>query len=149
MIGQLTNLEDAGRPLTIMLIGPGRWATKAPELGVPVSFAEISKVSVLCEVAAIREFVIPEISLGTHFFNDLVEMDMLYLAMYPHKPGHLINRQLFADEPNILTRLIPEAQVMESVIRVIDSPGKGEERCICLHADVLKQNAVCYFEERA
>jgi hypothetical protein len=27
--------------------------------------------------------LVPDVSLGTHFFNDLVEMDMLYFAVFP------------------------------------------------------------------
>ena len=54
-----------------------------PMLGVPVSFSEIDTVAVLCEIVAMRENLVPDVSLGTHFFNDLVEMDMLYFAVDP------------------------------------------------------------------
>ena len=75
-----------------MLIGPGRWGTTTPSLGVPVCFAEIDTVSVLCEIVAMREDLVPDVSLGTHFFNDLVEMDMLYLALFPGRQGQLLER---------------------------------------------------------
>ena len=73
-----------------MLIGPGRWGTTTPSLGVPVSFAEIDTVSVLCEIVAMRDDLVPDVSLGTHFFNDLVEMDILYLALFPGRQGQLL-----------------------------------------------------------
>ncbi len=145
LIGQLTHLQNGSKPLTIMLIGPGRWATSTPELGVPVSFAEISKASILCEVAAMHENLIPEVSLGTHFFNDLVEMDMLYLALYPQRENNRINGEAFSPAHNILTRLIPDAAPWASAVSVIDASRAAGHRSIQLHADVLKQNAICYF----
>ena len=68
---------------TIMLLGPGRWGTSSPSLGIPVSFVDINRVSVLCEIVAMREDLVPDVSLGTHFLSELVEMDMLYLALFP------------------------------------------------------------------
>ena len=144
LIGRLTHLEDSASS-TVMLIGPGRWATSTPELGVPVSFAEIDRVSILCEVAAMHENLIPEVSLGTHFFNDLVEMDMLYLAVYPQRKDNIINDLAFSKARNILTDLLPDAAPWASVVHVIDSYGTKQEHSILLHADVLQQNAICYF----
>ncbi|HRZ40545.1 MAG TPA: pyruvate, phosphate dikinase, partial [Candidatus Omnitrophota bacterium] len=111
----------------------------------PVSFAEIDRVSILCEVAAMHENLIPEVSLGTHFFNDLVEMDMLYLAVYPQRKDNIINDLAFSKARNILTDLLPDAAPWASVVHVIDSSGTKQEHSILLHADVLQQNAICYF----
>lgn len=144
LIGRLVHLKEKGQGPTMMLIGPGRWATSTPELGVPVSFAEINEASVLCEVAAMRENLIPEISLGTHFFNDLVEMDMLFLALYPQKQENVLNEAFFAKGKNKLIELVPDAGAWADAVRVIDSPSSQETRSICLHADVLKQKAICY-----
>ena len=46
----------------------------------------------LCEIVAMREDLVPDVSLGTHFFNDLVEMDMLYLALFPGRKDNSWNR---------------------------------------------------------
>ena len=78
----------------VMLIGPGRWGTTTPSLGVPVHFAEINTVAVLCEIVAMRDDLVPDVSLGTHFFNDLVEKDMLYLALFPKREGNYWNDAL-------------------------------------------------------
>ena len=43
-----------------LLVGPGRWGTTEPSLGVPVSFAEISRITALCEVIEMREGLVPE-----------------------------------------------------------------------------------------
>ncbi|MCM2333886.1 MAG: PEP/pyruvate-binding domain-containing protein, partial [Anaeromyxobacteraceae bacterium] len=76
VVGRLTALDREGRQ-KVLLLGPGRWGTTTPALGVPVSFAEIQRVSALCEIMRLGD-VVPDVSLGSHFFNDLVEESMLY-----------------------------------------------------------------------
>jgi pyruvate,water dikinase len=123
-----------------MLIGPGRWGTSTPSLGVPVTFAEIDHVQVLVELSLMHEGLVPDISLGTHFFNDLVEMDMLYLAVYPDRSGDIFKKEFFESHPNLLGNLLPEAVAFEAVLRVIDA---AEQR-IFLHVDPLLQNGICF-----
>ena len=60
---------------------------------MPVSFAEISRVGALCEIVEMREGLVPDVSLGTHFFNDLVEMQILYLALVPGQGRELRQRE--------------------------------------------------------
>jgi len=144
LIGKLTHQEDGACKPTIMLIGPGRWATTTPALGVPVSFAEIDNVSVLCEVAFMHEGLIPEVSLGTHFFNDLVEMDMLYFAIHPQREHNFINQEFFSRTENQLNKLMPDAAAWMNVIRVVDRSSIKGGLEICLCSDVLKQNVSCY-----
>ncbi len=122
-----------------LLIGPGRWGTTTPTLGVPVNFAEIDTVAVLCEIVAMREDLIPDVSLGTHFFNDLVEMDMLYLALFPGRDGHHWNADLLEQAPNRLAELLPEAADWVHAVRVIELP-------LNLWADVLEQRVLCYLD---
>ena len=50
--------------------------------------AEIDKVSAICEIIGVGMPVVPDMSLGTHFFNDLVEANMLYLAVHPPRRGN-------------------------------------------------------------
>jgi len=143
-IGRLTHLPLPEEQRTILLAGPGRWCTSMPSLGVPVAFAEIENVSIICELALMHEGLIPDISLGTHFFNDLVELNMLYLAVTPGKDGNLINEAQIKQLPNSLTQLLPGAAAMADAIRVVDSSQIGGASTICLNADVLKQRALCY-----
>ena len=141
LIGRLTRLEKQPEG-ALFLAGPGRWGTAEPTLGVPVAFAEISRVPALCEVIEMREGLVPDVSLGTHFFNDLVEMQILYLALIPGKEGNFVNASLIEQAPNRLAELIPEEAVWANAVRVIDPAG----RVLRLHADALRQSAICYFE---
>jgi hypothetical protein len=146
LIGRLLHLEGP-QPKRVMLVGPGRWGTTTPSLGVPVCFAEIATVSVLCEIVAMREDLVPDVSLGTHFFNDLVEMDMLYMALFPGRKGNSWNRDFFEQSPNRLTELLPDESRWSEVVRVIDMPLASRGGAVVkLSANSLAQQVVCYLE---
>jgi hypothetical protein len=147
LIGRLTHLEADGSQdgtITIMLLGPGRWGTSTPSLGVPVSFAEINTVSVLCEIVAMRDGVVPDVSLGTHFFNDLVEANMLYLAIFPGKKNNRLNERFFERHESRLAELLPDEAEWSHVVRVIDAPRLPGGRALYVNANSLNQKAVCY-----
>jgi len=145
-VGRLTHLDREKQPV-IMLLGPGRWGTSSPSLGVPVTFAEIDTVGAICELALMHEGLVPDVSLGTHFFNDLVEADIAYIAVYPSRQGYLYNEKLLASLPNRLTELLPDAAKWAQVIRVIDPPAGGDGGLV-LNVNPLQQRAVLYREER-
>ena len=144
LIGRIAHHERLQKCGRIMLLGPGRWGTTSPELGVPVSFAEINPVSVVCEIVAMREDLVPDVSLGTHFFSELVEMEMLYLAVFPDQPETVINQDFFMDAPNLLTELLPEAALFSEVIRVVRARDAARGERVRLHADVLRQHVLCF-----
>ncbi len=148
-IGRLTHAEEpGGRKPIIMLFGPGRWGTSTPSLGVPASFAEINTVSVLCEVVGMVDAVVPDVSLGTHFFNDLVEADMLYLAVFPGRKENYLNEEFFLGNLNRMAELSPDDGHWERVIRVVDVPAATGGRRLYLSANALSQRAVCYLGSR-
>lgn len=146
MIGRVAHLAPRDAALTLMLIGPGRWGTSMPSLGVPVSFAEINTASVVCELALMHAGLVPDVSLGTHFFNDLVELDMLYLAVSPGHEGHTFNEHLILGQPNLLPTLIPSAGQLAEVLWVVDTAGPGLPP-LQLNVDSMRQRALCYREE--
>jgi len=140
-IGRLVHATQQDEDVTIMLVGPGRFGTKMPELGVPVSFAEINGVSVLCEVDTIHEGLTPDLSLGTHFFHELMEMDMLYLGLFHKREGNLLNSSWLEHCPNLLPELLGQDTEFAHVVRFIAAP-KGKQ--LILYADHLGQNATLY-----
>ena len=116
-----------------------------PLLGVPVSFAEIDTVSVLCEIVAMRENLVPDVSLGTHFFNDLVEWDMLYLALFPGRAGNQWSLEFFEQSPNRLEELVPDAAQWAHAVRVIDLPRPdAPDRPLTIWASSVDQKVLCY-----
>ena len=145
-IGKITHAQINSADGQIMLLGPGRWGTSMPQLGMPVTFDEISPASVLCEIAFMHEGLIPDVSLGTHFLNDLVELDILSLAIFPDKTGDIFNLSFLDTAPNRLTTIIPDAADLESAIRVIDLDDYGQNCAIQFCADAIEQRALCYLE---
>ncbi|HOA71904.1 MAG TPA: PEP/pyruvate-binding domain-containing protein [Phycisphaerae bacterium] len=146
LIGQVMHINDT-EPGNILIMGPGRWGTTTPSLGVPVSFAEINTASVLCEIVAMRDDLVPDVSLGTHFFNELVECDILYLALFPNRKDNLLNQELLASLPNRLADLIPSAANRADVVRVINAADLPDGATFRLHAENAKQEVICYVDQ--
>lgn len=122
------------RSRSFLLMGPGRWGTTMPSLGVPVNFAEICHAAVLCEMTY-EEFQ-PELSYGSHFFQDLVESQIFYAALFVERPGVTLNLEQVLDLPNELTTLDSSA-VLDEVIHVARVEG------MTLHSDVVGQRLIC------
>ncbi len=86
--------------------------------------------------------------MGTHFFNDLVEVDMLYCAVYPKKDGDTLNQEFFGKSENRLTSLLPEASPYSSAVKVIDGSGDKTGLMICVNSDVSRQRLTCYLDSK-
>jgi hypothetical protein len=147
LLGEINHATVERGAGTIMLLGPGRWGTSSPSLGIPVSFVDINRVSVLCEIVAMREDLVPDVSLGTHFLSELVEMDMLYLALFPKQGENYMSAEFFEDSASILLDLVPSAESWREAVRVIDPRSFTANGAPArLSADALEQKVVCYFE---
>ena len=140
LIGRLNRRIANREQGRTMLIGPGRWGTSTPSLGVPVSFAEISNLTALVEVAFPSGGLMPELSFGSHFFQDLVEANIFYLALFPENKGCTLNSAWLGDRPNALDGLIPSCSHYKSVVKVCRVPETG----VRLMADVVAQELVCF-----
>lgn len=114
------NRQLAGNRYALM--GPGRWGSNDINLGIKVTYSDISKARLLVEVAFAREGYTPEVSYGTHFFQDLVEANIMVVPLFPESPGALLNEGFFLGSRNVLRELAPEVQDCEGVVRVIDVP---------------------------
>lgn len=126
-----------------MLIGPGRWGSSTPSLGVPVSFAEICNAAVLVEVAGEEAGFMPELSYGTHFFQDLVETRISYVAIFPGKSAVIYHPELLTQADNQLTGYLPEHGQWQEVIHVSDLSASGRE--MWLETDISTQRTICCF----
>ncbi|MHC4565547.1 MAG: PEP/pyruvate-binding domain-containing protein [Planctomycetota bacterium] len=137
------NRQIASKEMTpTLLIGPGRWGTTTPSLGVPINFAEINKATALVEVSYEGGNLMPELSFGTHFFHDLVESDIFYVALFPQKDGVVFNRNKLLEMPNLLNKLLPDEQEYESVIKVYEP----ESKVLQIVCDIISQRVVCFFK---
>jgi predicted nucleotidyltransferase len=135
-IGKLNKLLPKRR---FILMGPGRWGSRGDiKLGVSVTYADISNTAVLTEIARKKGNYVPDLSFGTHFFQDLVESSIRYLPLYPDDKGTRFNETFLTRSLNILTEIAPEFEQLESVIRVIDveKASEGSILRILLNADL-------------
>lgn len=131
----------------VLLLGPGRWGTSMPSLGVPVTFHEISGISVLGEIVAMHDNLVPDVSLGTHLFNELVEADILYFALFPDRETNAIDTETLDSAPNQLGRLIPEMAAWSHAVKVIDTADLAPGRRLILNANTPNQEVVCYWDD--
>lgn len=69
----------------MLLMVPGRIGTSSPELGVPTTFADISEFEAICEIEEKKAGYNPELSYGSHIFQDLVEAEILYTAIFSNE----------------------------------------------------------------
>ena len=122
-----------------ILMGPGRWGCRGDiKLGVKVTYSDINNTAALIEIARKKGNYLPDLSFGTHFFQDLVESSIRYLPLYPDDDGVVFNELFFKRSPNILPDLLPEAAELANTVRVIDVPHAAEEQvlCILMNADL-------------
>ena len=141
-IGKLNKLLPKRQ---FILIGPGRWGSRGDiRLGVPVTYSDINNTSMLIEVAWQQGNYLPDLSFGTHFFQDLVEASIRYLPLYPDDEGILFNEPFLLNSHNLLSEMLPEFQHLTSVIRVIDVPREtgGRNLRVLMNAD-LDQAVAC------
>jgi len=131
----------------VMMIGPGRWGSTNIALGVNVGYADIDGTAVLVEVAREEAGHTPEVSYGTHFFQDLVESGMLYLPVYPDDKASDFNANFFSESRNILNDLLPEMADFETIIHVIHVPSTIDGTSASVIADPHTRNAVCYLDK--
>jgi hypothetical protein len=117
-VGRLNNVLPKRQ---FILMGPGRWGSRGDiKLGVSVTYSDINNTAVLIEIARKKESYVPDLSFGTHFFQDLVESSIRYLPLYPDEPNVLYNEPFLRRSPSILAELLPEFRSLEHVLRVID-----------------------------
>lgn len=117
-VGKLNKLLPKRK---FILMGPGRWGSRGDiKLGVNVTYSEINNTCMLIEVARKKGNYVPDLSFGTHFFQDLVEASIRYLPLYPDDKGIVFNEHFLTHSKNILSELLPEFSSIENTVKVID-----------------------------
>lgn len=136
LIGRINqHFEDMDKKL--MLLVPGRIGTSSPELGVPVVYAEISQFSAICEVAYSDAGYHPDLSYGSHMFQDMVEADVYYGAINDNSKTRVYRPEMLKQYPEILEQICPEGQELQEIVKVYDVSGAR------LILDAKEGRAVC------
>ncbi|MGQ9645900.1 MAG: PEP/pyruvate-binding domain-containing protein [Thermodesulfobacteriota bacterium] len=130
------------------LMGPGRWGSNDINLGVRVTYANINKAKLLMEISFAKDGYTPEVSYGTHFFQDLVEADIVIVPLFPDDPNALFNETFLINSQNILCSIAPEFKGCKDVIRVIHVPSVRSNEFLHVYMDVLNQKGIGFFGPR-
>jgi Phosphoenolpyruvate synthase/pyruvate phosphate dikinase len=133
---------------SFILMGPGRWGSRGDiKLGVNVTYSDISNAAMLIEIAKKKSRLHPELSFGTHFFQDLVEANIKYLPLYPEDDGVIFQTGFFHKNKNSLEEILPEYADLSHVIKVVNIAENyfKKELVILMNADLEK--AVAFLEQ--
>ena len=128
-----------------ILMGPGRWGSRGDiKLGVNVTYSDINNTAMLIEIARKKGNYLPDLSFGTHFFQDLVESQIRYLPLYPDEKGNIFNEKFFEISENIIEDILPEFAHLKAVIKVIDveKSSNGRTLKVLMNADLDEAIAV-------
>jgi len=148
LVGEINRHPMVKRHKVIMM-GPGRWGSSNIALGVNVSYADIDNAAVLVEVALEEAGHVPEVSYGTHFFQDLVEGQIIYLPVYPDDDASEFQKEFFETAPNALLEVLPHAGDYQSVLHLIDVSKATGGAFVQVVADPQRHQAVCFLETQS
>lgn len=128
-----------------ILIGPGRWGSRGDiKLGVPVNYSDINNSSMLIEIARLKHGYVPELSFGTHFFQDLVEANIMYLPLYPDKKENIFEESFFMTNKNWLPELLPNFEHYSDTVKIIKI---ADNEIINIYMDGESSNALAFIEK--
>ncbi len=108
---------------TAVLVGPGRWGSSMASLGVPAPFSDINRFTVLVETTYAEGGFRPELSYGSHFFQELVETGTYYAAVFEDRAGVIYRPEVITALPNQHLEFDPDAGDLEGAIHVARIPG--------------------------
>ena len=130
------NWKNKGKNKHMLLIVPGRIGTSSPELGVPTTFADISEFEAICEVEEKSVGYNPELSYGSHIFQDLVEAEILYTAVFSNEKTLRFAPEKLADFPDIIDFYTDDPD-LKGVAHVYDTSKTSCELCNDLQNEKL------------
>lgn len=135
------NWNMRGKNKKMLLLAPGRIGTTSPELGVPAVFSDISEFEGICEIADSRAGYNPELSYGSHFFQDLVEAKILYNAIFENEKTIVFNPDILKEYENILCDFDPALSELSDIVHVADVSKIDFRLC----NDMKKEKILCFY----
>ena len=147
-LGQaIGRLNKALAGVSFICIGPGRWGSSNTDLGVPIAYGDIYNTRALVELAGEGIGPAPEASLGTHFFQDLLEAQIFPLAIYMDDEQTIFNQKFFFDTPNRLAERIMVDEKLLSTLRLIKVTDYAPDSFIQIVMNDEKSLALAFFEK--
>ena len=109
---------------------------------MPVRFADISSFTGICEVSSPADGFMPELSYGSHMFQDLVEADIFYCAIWNDERTLAYFPQHLDGLKDLFPQICPNMPQFNGLIRVVEPQG--------LHfwLDAVSNHAVCGWKKK-
>ena len=126
----------------MLLMAPGRIGTSSPELGVPVLFSDISEFSAICEISDSRAGYNPELSYGSHFFQDLVEAGILYNAIFENEKTLYYHPELLEKCGKRIKGCVRYEEELKDIVKVLDVSKMNFRLC----NDMKSERIICFTE---
>ena len=139
-------LNDALKGRNFILVGPGRWGSTNTDLGIPVGYSDVFNTRALVEMSGKEIGPSPEPSLGTHFFQDLLEAQIYPLAIILDDPQSVFQPAFFYHSPNCLEDFVPADDIAKERLRVIKIDDFRKNHRLRLVMDEEHSTAVGYLQ---
>lgn len=146
LVRAIARLNAALKDRRFICLGPGRWGSSNADLGVPVNYGDIYYTRALIELAGKGVGEVPEPSLGTHFFQDLLESQIYPLAITLDDPASIFNKAFFEDMPNHVTETIDIDPRLVNALKVIQVEDFRPGARLRIVMSDEKSQAVAYVE---
>jgi len=101
-----------------LLVGPGRWGSSDPWLGIPVRWADISNVAAIVETTA--DNLKAEPSQGAHFFHNMTSLGISYFSVSQYGPDVMDWAWLTAQKRTLENEFAAHVQLPKPVILKVD-----------------------------
>lgn len=129
-----------------LLIGPGRWGSRGDiKLGVPVKYSDINNTAMLVELSFNKGEYSPELSFGTHFFQDLIEADIRYLPIF-QEGNSQFNENLLLYKDNKLEKFQEKYSFLKEVVKVYNTKEIFPNSTLSVYMDGREDKAIALFE---
>lgn len=141
------SLNAALKNETFICVGPGRWGTSTPDLGVSIAYGDIYHTHALVELTGKGIGPDLEPSFGTHFFQDLMEAHIYPLNVNLDDRDSVFNRGFFDKTPNRLPDFLAADKILLRTLRLlkVDDFRPGHSLSLVMNDDEGK--AVAFLRE--
>jgi len=140
----ISRLNIALADYTFICVGPGRWGTSNPDLGVYLGYADIYNTRALVELTGQDICLAPEPSFGTHFFQDLIEAHIYPLAVYLDDEEVTFKEDFFYQTPSSIKQILPDDQPVADCVHLIDVTSYRPNHHLSLVMDDEEGLAIAY-----
>lgn len=144
LIRAISRLNHALEGLNFICVGPGRWGSSTSDQGVGVDYGDIYNTRALIELTGPGIGPAPEPSLGTHFFQDLLEQQIFPLAIYLGDEQSSFNLAFFEKTPDHSREWIAVDDVINPSLRLIKVDDYRAEHYLQIVMSDEKSRAVAF-----